>query len=144
MILETYELKAHYATILSTIYQSPHQIVKLYSSYKTQDPKTIPCSEGRYCLSQARGQPSPQPFSAWSFLDSTMSCNVTKRYSPMREHLANIARPNIRTFSVRLLQLQQVAENLSLENKEFLCACHSNKQSLGFLNKDLQNQVLFN
>ena len=27
-------------------------------------------------------QPSPQEFSARSFLDSTMSCDVTKRYSP--------------------------------------------------------------
>ena len=47
-------------------------------------------------------------------------------------------------FSVRLLQLQQVAENPSLEQEEFLCACHSDEQSLGFLNKDPQNQVLFN
>ena len=47
-------------------------------------------------------------------------------------------------FSVRLLQLHQVAENPSLEQEEFLCACHSDKQSLGFLNKDPQNQVLFN
>ena len=29
-----------------------------------------------------RSQPSPQAFSAWSFLDSTMSCDVTERYSP--------------------------------------------------------------
>ena len=27
-------------------------------------------------------QPSPQAFSAGSFLDSTMSCDVTERYSP--------------------------------------------------------------
>ena len=30
-------------------------------------------------------------------------------------------------FSVRLLQLQQVAENPSLEQEEFLGACHSDK-----------------
>ena len=49
-------------------------------------------------------------------------------------------------FSVRLLQLQQVAENPSLEQEEFLyiCACQSDKQSLGFLNTDPQSQVLFN
>ena len=47
-------------------------------------------------------------------------------------------------FSVRLLQLQQVAENPSLEQGEFLCACHSDKQGLSFLNKDPQNHVLFN
>ena len=46
-------------------------------------------------------------------------------------------------FSVRLLKLQQVAENPSLEKDEFLCACQSDKQSLGFLNNDPQNQVLF-
>ena len=40
--------------------------------------------------------------------------------------------------SVRLLQLQQEAENPSLEKEEFLCACHSDKQSLRFLNKDPQ------
>ena len=41
-------------------------------------------------------------------------------------------------FSVMLLQPQQVAENLILEKEEFLCACHSDKQSLGFLSKDPQ------
>ena len=41
-------------------------------------------------------------------------------------------------FSVMLLQFQQVAENLILEKEEFLCACHSDKQSLGFLSKDPQ------
>ena len=46
---------------------------------------------------------------------------------------------------VRLLQLQpKVAENPSFEQEEFLCACHSKKQSLGFLKKDPQNKVFFN
>ena len=47
-------------------------------------------------------------------------------------------------FSVRLLQHQQVVENPSLEQEEFLCACQRDKQSLGFINTDPQNQVLFN
>ena len=67
-----------------------------------------------------------------------------RRHREILAENAYIARSNLAAFSVRLLQLQQVAENPSLEKEEFLCACHSNKQSLGFLNKDPQNQVLFN
>ena len=33
-------------------------------------------------------QPSPQAFSARSFLDSTMSCDVTERYSPLSPRLS--------------------------------------------------------
>ena len=33
-------------------------------------------------------QPSSQAFSAWSFLESTMSCDVTERYSPRTRSLA--------------------------------------------------------
>ena len=69
---------------------------------------------------------------------------MTSPRDTRRERLANIARSNMAAFSVRLLQLQQVAENPSLEQEEFLCACHSDKQSLSFLNKDPQNHVLFN
>ena len=48
-------------------------------------------------------------------------------------------------YFVRLLQLQpKVAENPSFEQEEFLCACHSEKQSFGFLKKDPRDQVLFN
>ena len=46
---------------------------------------------------------------------------------------------------VRLPQLQQkAAENPSFEQEEFLCACHSEKQSFRFLKKDPQNQGLLN
>ena len=46
---------------------------------------------------------------------------------------------------VRLRQLQlKVAENLSFEQEEFLRACHSEKQSFGFVKKDPRDQVLFN
>ena len=71
---------------------------------------------------------------------------VTSQRDTRRVRLANIARSNMAAFSVRLLQLQQVAENPSLEQEEFLyiCACQSDKQSLGFLNTDPQSQVLFN
>ena len=69
---------------------------------------------------------------------------MTSLRNTRRERLANVARSNMAPFSVRSLQLQQVAENPSLGQEEFLCACHSDKKSLGFLNKDPQNQVLFN
>ena len=68
---------------------------------------------------------------------------LTSPRDTRRERLANVARSNMAVFSVRL-QLQQVAEYPSLEQEEFLCACHSDKQSVGFLNQDRQKQVLFN
>ena len=74
-------------------------------------------------------------FSARSILDSTVSCDVTERYSP-------IARSNMAAFLSS--KLQQVAVNLSFEQEAFLRACHSEKQSFGFLKKDPRNQVLFN
>ena len=76
----------------------------------------------------------------------TLPWAVTSQRDTRRVRLANIARSNMAAFSVRLLQLQQVAENPSLEQEEFLyiCACQSDKQSLGFLNTDPQSQVLFN
>ena len=65
-----------------------------------------------------------------------MSCDVTERYTP---------RTLSQYYFVRLLQLQpKVAENTSFEQEEFLRACHSEKQSFGFLKKDPRNQVLFN
>ena len=64
---------------------------------------------------------------------------MTSLRDTRRERLANIVRSNMTAFSVRLRQLQQVAENPSLEQEEFLCACHSDKESLGFSNKDPQN-----
>ena len=100
-------------------------------------PPPLPTSRAHLII-----QPSTQAFSARSFLDSTMSCDVTETNS--RERPANMARSNMAAFSVRLLQLQQVAENQSLKKEKFLCACHCDKQGLGFLNKDPQNQVLFN
>ena len=46
---------------------------------------------------------------------------------------------------VRLPQLQpKAAENPSFEQEEFLCACHSEKQSFGFSKKNPRNQGLFN
>ena len=48
---------------------------------------------------------------------------VTSPRDTHRECLANIARSNMVAFSVRLLQLQQVAENPFLEKEEFLFAC---------------------
>ena len=61
---------------------------------------------------------------------------MTSQRDTRRVRLANIARSNMAAFPVRLLQLQQVAENPSLEQEEFLyiCACQSDKQRLGFLN----------
>ena len=35
-------------------------------------------------------QPSPQAFSAWSFLDSTMICDVTERYAPRTSGRKNV------------------------------------------------------
>ena len=88
-------------------------------------------------------QPSSWAFSARSILDSNVSCDVTERYSP-RTHSQYYQIKYGGPF-VRLLQLQpKVAENRSFEQEEFLCACHSEKQSFGFLTKDLRNQVLFN
>ena len=63
----------------------------------------------------------------------TVPWAVTSPRDTRRERLANVARSNMAAFSVWLLQLQQVAENLSLEQEEFLCACQSDKQSLVFL-----------
>ena len=65
-----------------------------------------------------------------------MSCDVTERYTP---------RTLSQYYFVRLLQLQpKVAKNPSFEQEEFLRACHSEKQSFGFLKKDPRNKILFN
>ena len=45
---------------------------------------------------------------------------MTSQRDSRRVRLANIARSNMAAFPVRLLQLQQVAENPSLEQEEFL------------------------
>ena len=39
-------------------------------------------SNSLYQFFLGHSQPSAQAFSAWSFLDSTTSCDVTERYSP--------------------------------------------------------------
>ena len=72
-----------------------------------------------------------------------MSCDVTERYTPRTP--SQYCQIKYGGRFVRLLQLQpKVAENPSFEQEEFLCACHSEKQSFGFLKKDPRNQVLFN
>ena len=82
-------------------------------------------------------------FSARSILDSTVSCDVTERYTP-RTPRQNCQIKYGGPF-VRLLHLQpKVAENPSFEQEEFLCACHSEKQSFGFVKKDPRDQVFFN
>ena len=97
--------------------------------------------DSRLCIGNT--QPSPQAFSARSILDSTVSCDVTERYTP-RTPSQNCQIKYGGPF-VRLLHLQpKVAENPSFEQGEFLCACHSEKQSFGFVKKDPQDQVLFN
>ena len=88
-------------------------------------------------------QPSPQAFSARSILDSILSCDVTERYTPRTS--SQYCQIKYGGLFVRLLQLQpKVAENPSFEQEEFLCACHSEKQSFGFLKKDSRDQILFN
>ena len=82
-------------------------------------------------------------FSARSILDSTVSCNVTERYMPKTP--SQYCQIKHGGPFVRLLHLQpKVAENPSFEQEEFLCACHSEKQSFGFVKKDPRDQVLFN
>ena len=72
-----------------------------------------------------------------------MSCDVTERYTPRTP--SQYCQIKYGGPFVRLLGLQpKVAENPSFEQEEFLCACHSEKQSFGFLKKDPQNQGLFN
>ena len=72
-----------------------------------------------------------------------MSCDVTKRYTPRTP--SQYWQIKYGGRFVRLPQLQQqAAENPSFEQEEFLCACHSEKQSFGFLKKDPRNQGLFN
>ena len=72
-----------------------------------------------------------------------MSCDVTERYTPRTP--SQYCHIKYGGPFVRLLQLQpKVAENPSFEQEEFLCACHSEKQSFGFLKKDPRNQILFN
>ena len=63
-----------------------------------------------------------------------MSCDVTERYTPRTpSHYCQIKYGG--PFD-RLLQLQpKVTENPSFEQEEFLCACHSEKKSFGFLKK---------
>ena len=88
-------------------------------------------------------QPSPWAFLARSILDSTVSCNVTERYTPRTP--SQYFQIKYGGPFVRLLQLHpKVAENPSFEQQEFLCACHSEKQSFSFLKKDPRDQVLFN
>ena len=74
-------------------------------------------------------QPSLQAFSARSFLDSTMSCDVTERYSP--------STPS-QYWQIKYggLFCQVTATSAGSWKSVF--------GSLGFLNKDPQNQVLFN
>ena len=74
-------------------------------------------------------QPSPQAFSARSFLDSIMSCDVTERYSP--------STPS-QYWQIKYggLFCQVTATSAGSWKSVF--------GSLGFLNKDPQNQVLFN
>ena len=82
-------------------------------------------------------------FSSRSILDSTASCDVTERYSPRTP--SQYCQIKYGGPFDGLLQLQpKVAENPSFEQEEFLCACHSEKQSFGFLTMDPRNQVLFN
>ena len=70
-----------------------------------------------------------------------MSCDITKRYTPKTP--SQYCQIKYGGRFVRLPQLQQkVAENPSFEQEEFLCACHSEKQSFRFLKKDPQNQGL--
>ena len=70
-------------------------------------------------------------------------CDVTERYTARTP--SQYCQIKYGGLFVRLLQLQpKVAENPSFEQEEFLCACHSEKQSFGFLKKDPRGQVLFN
>ena len=74
---------------------------------------------------------------------TTVSCDVTERYTPRT--LSQYCQIKYGGPFVRLLRLQsKVAENPSFEQEEVLCACHSEKQSFGFVKKDPRDQVLLN
>ena len=94
--------------------------------------------DNRECM--RKGQPSLQAFSAGSFLDSTMSCDVSKRYSPRTpSHYCQIKYAGL--FCQVTATSTGSWKSVLGTGRVFMCM--PQRQSLGFLDKDPQNQVLF-
>ena len=120
-----------YCSLLLTLWQFFHKSLQKSLPY----PLPPPCAHLII-------QPSTQAFSGRSFLDSTRSCDVTERNSPRTP--SQYGPIKYGGLFCQVTATSAGSWKPSLEKEEFLCACHSGKQSLGFLNKDPQNQVLFN
>ena len=67
---------------------------------------SVKCGRMKY-KGVVRLQPSPQAFSVRSFLDSTMSCDVTERYSPALSQTSRGQRIKTERLGTRLVRLEK-------------------------------------